>query len=359
MDKRKLLIAAFAALILIVAVLYINKSVSQDDYNARLDGHIFDITAKISGPITKVDVQEDGFVSKDFPLIEINAQPYIAELERIQNNILALEQGIPIESTVPSTNITQWENRIAQAANSEKQAVVESEKLSIELAKITLERRKAEINPKSKTKLQELVQQEQKIQQQLEQAKSTQEQLSLSRSKAEQELTAIKDQTRLLSTPQGMELLRQSELKTQQAALENAKENMANTVLVSPVEGYLLAVLAKPGMQAEPGETMVQIVPLDSEYLWVNAYFDEKEIVNFKVGQPCRIEITAMPELDLEGHILSIRAATAGVALQDDGFSDNFKNKNNMIPIKVSIDNYDPAVMPPVRLGMTATVTPL
>ena len=54
-----------------------------------------------------------------------------------------------------------------------------------------------------------------------------------------------------------------------------------------------------------------------------------------------------------------MRAATMALPLQDDDFSANFKNSKNMIPVKVSIDNYDADTMPQVRIGMTALVKPL
>ena len=113
------------------------------------------------------------------------------------------------------------------------------------------------------------------------------------------------------------------------------------------------------GQEAQAGVPVLRIVPLEPKYLWLNAYFDEKEVANLQPGQECSIKFTALPELDLKGHILSIRAATAALPLQDDDFFANFKNSKNMVPVKISIDNYDADIMPQIRLGMTALVKPL
>ena len=358
MDKRKIFIAVIALLMLVVVVLYGQGLITQSDYNARLEGRIFDVSTKVTGLVLKVNAQEDTFVTEDFPLIEIDPKQYLAELELASAQFKSLEQGIPNAQNNPLAGILEWEQRVAASSKAEKEAIAKRENLSLQHAKAQLARRQAELkgNPEQ---LEKTRQEENNLSQAMENARTQQEQLSNARSKAEQDLTAVKEQAWEYSTPEGMAEVRASQLAAQKIILEKAKENLKNTVVHAPVDGYILTIMSSEGQEAQAGVPVLQVVPLEAKYLWLTAYFDEKEVAKLQIGQECNIKFTALPELDLKGHILSIRAATAALPLQDDDFSANFKASKNMVPVKVSIDNYDADTMPQVRLGMTALVKPL
>lgn len=358
MDKRKIFVAVIALLMLVVIVLYGQGLLTQSDYNARLEGHIFDVSPKVSGLVIKVNAQEDAFVTEDFPLIEIDSKQYLAELELASAQFKALEQGIPNTQSNPLAGLLEWEQRVAASTKAEKEARAELEHLSTQHAKAQLARRKAELggNP---DQIEKARHDEANLNQALEDVRTQQEQLTNARSKSEQDLAAVKEQAWEYSTPEGMAEVRDSQLAAQKIILQKAKENLASTKVHAPVDGYILKIISSEGQNAQAGEPVLQVVPLETKYLWLTVYFDEKEVAKLQLGQECSIKFTALPELDLKGHILSMRAATMALPLQDDDFSANFKNSKNMIPVKVSIDNYDADTMPQVRLGMTALVKPL
>ena len=358
MDKRKIFVAVIALLMLVVIVLYGQGLLSKADYNARLEGHIFDVSPKVSGLIVKVNAQEDAFVTEDFPLIEIDAKQYLAELELAAAQFKALEQGIPSTQNNPQAGLLEWEQKVAASSKAEKEAMAELEHLSTQQAKAQLARRKAELtaNP---DQIEKTRSDEKTLNQALEEARTQQEQLANARSKAEQDLIAVKEQAWEYSTPQGMAEVRDNQLAAQKIILEKAKQSLESAIVHAPVDGYILTVMSSEGQQAQAGVPVLRVVPLETKHLWLTVYFDEKEVAKLQLGQECSIKFTALPELDLKGHILSIRAATTALPLQEDDFFANFKDNKNMIPVKVSIDNYDPDVMPQVRLGMTALVKPL
>ena len=358
MDKRKIFIAIIALLMLVVIVLYGQGLITSSNYNARLEGQIFDVSPKVSGLVIKLNAQEDAFVTEAFPLIEIDQKQYLAELELASAQFKSLEQGIPNAQNNPMAGILDWEQRVAASSRAEKQAVAEREQLSIQYAKAQLVRRQAEQQGKPE-QIEKARHEEKSLSQAMENAREQQEQLSNARSKAEQDLAAVKEQAWEYSTPEGMAEVRDAQLASQKIILEKAKENLESTIVQAPVDGYILTVMSAEGQEAQAGVPVLRIVPLEPKYLWLNAYFDEKEVANLQPGQECSIKFTALPELDLKGHILSIRAATAALPLQDDDFFANFKNSKNMVPVKISIDNYDADIMPQIRLGMTALVKPL
>ena len=156
-----------------------------------------------------------------------------------------------------------------------------------------------------------------------------------------------------------MQAWRQYEMEAAKKRLQDASEKMESLVVRSPVDGYVLEMMVSEGSEVKQGDKLATIVPLDPEFLWLNAFFDEKVAVNLSIGQPCRIEFTALNGLVLTGSVRSIRPATLALPLPDSDFADKFTNIESLVPVIVSIDDYDPSEMPQLRLGMTAKVTPL
>lgn len=361
MNSKKVVIGIVAALVLLAVVFFSRQPILKQDYNARLDGRIFDVTAKVPGLIKSVDAQNDMFVSRDFPLLEVDNQDARAEYEQASAALIAIGQGTMAPGASMNVSIDEFEARVKAAAGLEAKARQEAERLSVALAEASFERRKIEANPKnySKDKLADAKLKEQTIQDELDEAKTQQEQASLTRMRAEQDLNSVKEQRRLLSTPQGTQALREVELEAARNRLTAAENKIAGLRAVAPVDGYVLEVFARKGERVEAGDRLFSIVPLDAEHLWLTVFFEENVASRLIIGQECKIVFSSLSGLELSGKVQSIRPATLAYPLPGDEFSASFSTTANLVPVVVSLDNYDPAQMPQLRLGMTALVTPL
>ena len=361
MDSRKLIVGVIAALALLVAIFWFRAPAAfEEDYNARLDGKLIELKAEVAGAVKTASAQSDMFVSRDFPLFEIDNPAARQEYEQAGAALAAAEQGLVSPEASMNVSLEQFEQRVARAVRSEGEARQEVERLSVVLAEASYNRRKAESNPKAYTK--DFIAQarvlEEEMREGLADAREEQERATQLRARAEEELRAVKEQHRLLSTPQGMEALRQYELETARERLQEAGTNMENLTVRAPLDGYVLDVLAEQGDQVTAGTLLARIVPLDAEFLWLTSFFDEKIAANLVIGQGCTVEFTALDGLRLKGSVRSIRPATLVLPLPDDEFSASFSNAANLVPVVISLDDYDPAEMPQLRLGMTARVTP-
>lgn len=361
MDSRKIIIGGIAILALLLLIFTMYSGFSENEYNAQLAGKLFTPTAQASGSICKSDVKADMFVSRDFPLFEIDNPEVIRAYEQANAALISVEQGIVSPEASLSVSIEQFEQRVANALKVEAETKKMREKLSTALAEASYKRRKAEANPKAYSK--EYIAQakalEDGLQSGMDDAANKQELATQVRARAEQELAAVKEQLSLFSTPQGMQALRQYEMEAAKKRLQAASEKMESLVVRSPVDGYVLEMMVSEGSEVKQGDKLATIVPLDPEFLWLNAFFDEKVAVNLSIGQPCRIEFTALNGLVLTGSVRSIRPATLALPLPDSDFADKFTNIESLVPVVVSLDDYDPSEMPQLRLGMTAKVTPL
>ncbi len=360
MNSKKIIGAGVAVLALLAAALLLREPGSEQEYNARLDGRIFDVAAKAPGLVKKVDVQGDMFVSKDFPLLELDNPEIIREYDQARSSLIAISEGSFAPGASMNVGIGEFEARVAAAADEEALAKKEAGRLSVALAEASLSRRKIEanLNAHGKDKLAHAKMLEETLLASLDEAKARLEQASLNRFRAEQDLNAVKEQRRILSTPQGTEALRQVELESARNKFAASEERVGGLRPLSPVDGYVLDVFVKQGVKVAAGDRLLSIVPLDPEFLWITAFFDEKTAARLSPGDECGIVFNALDGLVLSGKVKSVRPATLAFPLPEDGFSANFDNPENLVPVIVSIDDYDPAQMPQLRLGMTAMVTP-
>ena len=360
MKFRIIIIAVLALLILTGLAFFIFKSDLKKGYNARLDGKLFQVMTQVPGQIKTAAVQADMFVSRDFPMFELTNPDVVREYEEADASLLSIEQGIVSPQSSLSVNIEHFEQRVNNTVKAEAEAKKLKEELSLRLAEAALARRKAEANPKaySREYLAQTRAAEEELQKKMDEIAGRLEQAVQARARAEQELTAIREQFRLFSTPQGMDALRRYELEASKERLQAATEKLNSLSILSPVDGYVLEVFAVAGAEVAKGALLATIVPLDAEFLWLNTYFDETTASALRIGQLCDIEFTALDGLSLSGRIRSIRPATLTVPISRDDFPAEFSDIENPVPVIVSLEDYDPAEMPPLRFGMTAKVSP-
>ncbi|MGG3692906.1 efflux RND transporter periplasmic adaptor subunit [Heyndrickxia ginsengihumi] len=93
----------------------------------------------------------------------------------------------------------------------------------------------------------------------------------------------------------------------------------------------------------------------DLKGLWVTANVDETDIDDVKVDQDVDVYVDAYPNSKLTGKVESIGQATASTfsLLPSDNSSGNYTKETQVIPVKVSLDNYGGLDLVP---GMNVTV---
>ena len=97
-----------------------------------------------------------------------------------------------------------------------------------------------------------------------------------------------------------------SEVQQKRAALEQAQLNLQYTQIVAPVSGEVNKTVVE-GMNVQPGEQLLTIVPLDE--IWVTANFKETQLRRMKVGQRSDIHVDSSG-VTFRGHVDSIAGAT-------------------------------------------------
>jgi RND family efflux transporter MFP subunit len=144
-----------------------------------------------------------------------------------------------------------------------------------------------------------------------------------------------------------------------EVAIDTARLNLARTVIVSPVDGYLNDRAPRTGEYVAASRPVLSVVDMHS--FRVDGYFEETKLRGIDIGQPVDIEVMGEPGV-LRGHVQSI---AAGIEDRDRTQGTNLLPNVNpafswvrlaqRIPVRIALDEV-PADFRMIA-GRTATET--
>ncbi|MGA2101918.1 MAG: HlyD family secretion protein [Candidatus Sulfotelmatobacter sp.] len=374
-------IAVVIALVVLLVVgffayRYFTSYESTDD--AQIDGHINSISARVSGHVVKLNVDDNQYVAAGTVLVEIDPADYQVAYERAKADFAdaqaaALAAGV----TVPITSV----NTSSQVSSSE--ADVNSARAGIQVAKQQFQAAQAELqeaeanNVKAQNDLaryKQLVDKQEISQQQYDQATAASkasaaavEAARASADAAQQQVTQAEGKLvqaqanwRYAQTaPKQMEITRAkadsalAEAQRKKADLDQAQLNLQYTKIVAPVNGIVSDRTVEVGQNIAPGQELMKIINLDD--IWVIANFKETQLRNMKVGQHVTIDVDANGR-EYKGKVDSIAGASGArfSLLPPENATGNYVKVVQRIPVKIVLDpgeNNDHQLRP----GMSVT----
>ena len=360
-SKRAKLFIGLVVLILIVVALfswrYFTSYESTDD--AQIDGHINSVSARVSGHVIKLNVEDNQLVQQGTVLVEIDPADYqiaVAQAQAQYNDALAQAQAAGINVPMTSVNTS---SQVASAG-----AGVANAKAGIAAARQQFEAAKAQVvqaeanNAKAQDDLaryKELIDKQEISAQQYDQAvaaaKAAAATVEAARASADAAQAQIEQaQGKLLqanadlrtadTAPQMMQATRSraqsAEANAQQkkAQLDQAQLNLQYTKIVAPVTGVVSNRTVEVGQNVQVGQEMMKVVPLED--LWVTANFKETQLKRMKPGQRADIDVDANGKT-YKGHVDSIAGASGALfsLLPPENATGNYVKVVQRIPIKI------------------------
>ncbi len=122
---------------------------------------------------------------------------------------------------------------------------------------------------------------------------------------AEEQLLSAKANAMLDAAASERVIQAQANVRQAEAQLRLVRQQLSETVVVSPIDGYVSGTPAKTGQTVGPGSPVARIVGLGSVYF--EAQIPELEVSRVKIGQPAKIRIDAFPDRDFAGVVIAIR----------------------------------------------------
>ena len=120
------------------------------------------------------------------------------------------------------------------------------------------------------------------------------------------------------------------------AAVEQAQLNLGYTKIFAPVAGEVTKKVVV-GLNVEPGEQMLTVVPLDQ--VWITANFKETQLKHMRVGQKASIELDSNGRT-YNGHVDSIAGGTGPIfsLLPPENATGNYVKIVQRVPVKIVLE---------------------
>src|SRR5580658_6250227 len=364
-------------LVLVVAGIfawrYFQSYESTDD--AEVDGHLMPLSARVSGYVTKVNIDDNQYVTAGTVLVEIDPRDYQvavdqakAALEDAKATALASNLNVPITNINTSSQLSSSEADIENAKAGIAAAQQQYDAAQAQLAEAQANSTKSQLDL---GRYKQLVDKQEISQQQYDQADAAAkadaaavvaarssaaaaaQQVTQARSKlvnAEAGLRQSQTAPRQVATSEARALSADATVKQKQALLDQAELNLQYTKIVAPVNGVVTKNV-EVGMNVQPGQQLISIVPLED--VWVTANFKETQLKNMKVGQRAKISVDSNGRT-YNGHVDSF-ANSSGARLSllpPENATGNYVNVVQRIPVKIVLEpgqNKDLSL----RLGMS------
>ena len=361
-SRKRWIIGASAVVIAIAGGFfwyYLSGFESTDD--AQVDVHLYPVSARISGYVQAVHVQDNEYVKAGDTLVEIDPKDYEVAVERAQANFADAEAAarslnidVPISSVDTASQLkftsSDIENEKSAIAAGEKRVVAaharileakaENTKAQDDVARYRLLVDKEEV-PKqiydhavaaAQTDVAAVAAaeaEEAAAEQNVEQARS-----QLIEAVARHE-SAEAGPKRVAST-RARAVSAIADVEQRKAELEQTKLNLGYTKIPAPVSGEVTKEVVV-GLNVSPGEQMLTVVPLDE--VWITANFKETQLKHMRPGQ--KVEITCDSNgRTYRGHVDSIAGATGPVfsLLPPENATGNYVKIVQRVPVKIVLE---------------------
>ncbi len=301
--------------------------------DAFVAGDVTPLSARVSGNIVEMPVNDFERVRKDQLLAVIDPSDYEARLELATANLAAAQATL------------------ANLANQRtvQQSLVRQAQATIEAADADVVRYALEDKRQHDLLLTGLAGTPQTVEQADDNTKRARATRQLNEAQLDQQkaaLAAIDVQEKQL----------RAQIRAAEAQVALAADDLRYTRIVSPADGIVGQRQVRIGQFVNIGTQVIAIVPLPN--IWVTANFKETQMTNLRGGQTASVTVDAFPDLKLTGRVESWSPGTGGTfaLLPPDNATGNFTKVVQRVPVKIVLDR-DASLGSLVRPGMSVEAT--
>ncbi len=361
-SRKRWIIAAAAVVVLVAGIFlwhYLSGFETTDD--AQVDVHLYPVSARISGYVQAVHVEDNQYVQEGATLVEIDPQDYqVAEakaqanLETAQAAARALNIDVPISSVDTASQLkftsSDIENAKAAIAASEKQVAAAQARI--------LEAEAENVKAQDDVQRYHLLLIKDEVPKQMYDhavAAAQTDTAAVAAAKAEEasaEQSVAEARSRLIEAiardqsaqagPQRVASTRAralsavADVRQKQAELDQAELNLRYTKVLAPVSGEVTKKVVV-GLNVDPGEQLLTVVPLDQ--VWITGNFKETQLKHMRVGQKAEIHLDSNGRT-FHGHVDSIAGATGPLfsLLPPENATGNYVKIVQRVPVKIVLE---------------------
>ena len=361
--RRRNLIILIAAVVLVLAGLllwrYFSSYESTDD--AQADAHLYPVSARISGYVIRVNLNDNEWVNKGDVLVEIDPSDYQLALAQAQANLANAEATArSLNITVPITSVnTVSQLQFTASGIEDARAAVSAAEKQLAASHQQVEAAQAnDVKAQDDLRRYKLLVDKREVSQQVyDQALATARTSTANVAAAQANESAAQQvvqqaQSRLAQAtanhayaktgPQQVSSTKArvqaaiADVQQKRALVQQAELNVQYTKIIAPVSGAVNKTVVV-GLNVEPGQQLLTVVPLDE--VWVTANFKETQLKHMQVGQKADIHVDSSGRT-LHGHVDSIAGATGPLfsLLPPENATGNYVKIVQRVPVKIVLE---------------------
>ncbi len=346
-----------------VAYWWYGRSFEETD-DAQVDGHIYPVSARISGHIVKVNVEDGQSVKAGTVLAEIDDTDYKVAVERARADFMdasasaeAAGFSVPISQVGSNSMIHSAQSDVisAEAGISSANKQVDEAQARLVQAKANAQTANADL-----ARYAQLVAKKEISQQQYDQAnaaaisanaqvtaveaslRSAQEVVKQAKARlgqAQASLANAQISPKQVALTQARARAGEAAAAKAKAALEQAELNLGYTKIVAPVDGVVGNRNAQAGVNVQAGQELLSIVPTSN--IWVTANFKETQLEFMRPGQSVSIKVDALGGAKFHGKVTAIGGATGArySLLPPENATGNYVKVVQRVPVRIDFDD--------------------
>ena len=376
--KRPLMIAA-AAVVLLVGIIfgtryYLHAISHESTDDAFIDGHIIQISPKVSGHVIKLHITDNQQVNEGDLLVEIDPRDFEARLAQARASLLAAQArhnssqiNVKLTSATSSAAVMQASSGLGQATSNVQSTRAQTEVMRSRLDQARVQIKTAQANAEQAraqsaaadaeatraaadvTRYQQLYDRDEVSHQQFDQAVAAarvgKAQLEAARLKVAATDMQVADALAAEEVAANGLLQAESQIQESQARVGEARGQLAGANAAPDQVAASRSQVNVSSAEIEQAQAAVQQAELELSYtrifapesgrvtrkaveegallqvgqvlfaivpddLWVNANFKETQLTFMQPGQSVEIDVDAYPDKAFRGHVDSIQAGS-------------------------------------------------
>lgn len=349
---------------------YLSGFESTDD--AQVDVHLYPVSARISGYIQKVHVEDNQWVKQGSTLVEIDPKDYEVAFAKAQATLgtsesvaKSLNIDVPVSSIDTATQLKFTSSDIDSA----EAAIQAAEKQAAAAHARVLEAQAENVKAQDDVTRYRLLLTKEEVPKQIydhayaaaatdvaaiagaeadEAAAEQAVQEAHSRlAQAEAHYENAQAGPQRVASTRAKALSAMSDVNQKRAAVEQAQLNLGYTKIYAPIAGEVTKKVVV-GLNVDPGEQLLTVVPLDQ--VWITANFKETQLKYMRVGQKARIVLDSNGRT-YYGRVDSIAGATGPIfsLLPPENATGNYVKIVQRVPVKIVLnsgENHDHQLRP-------------
>lgn len=361
--RRGIIIVVVAILVVAALAFWWHSTFYEDTDDAQISGHLIQISARISGQVRKVDVEENEPVKAGQVIAELDPRDYEVAVENAkaalasaQANAAAADVAVPLTTVNTGANLSSAGAQLggSRAAVQQAQGQVQAAQARVAQAEANNAKAQADLQRYKPLVEKDIISKQQydaavaaaaaaaaAVQDAKANAAAAADGVRVARQQeaaAEASLKYAQTGPQQVAAQNAKARQAQAQVQAAQAQLDQAQLNLSYTKIVAPEDGIITRKSVEVDQNVAPGQNLLTLVSLQN--IWVTANFKETQLEHMRAGQPVTVHVDATGK-DYSAKVTQIGGATGSVLslFPPENATGNYVKVVQRVPVRIDFTN--------------------